>query len=150
MKIQFSVKGVNEVIHNLRKTEKNHGVGVERGLKKGGLLIQRESQLEVPRDLGVLANSAFTRAQGKGFDCSVIVGYTAGYAIYVHENLDAAHGTEFNEKYAAEIAAGIEDNRGPRQKAKFLEDPANANAGRVVKFIIDEVEKEKLRGIPQK
>src|SRR5208283_1222248 len=38
---------------------------------------------------------------------SVIVGYTANYAVYVHENLEAAHGQAYNIKYAAKIAEGL-------------------------------------------
>jgi hypothetical protein len=45
----------------------------------------------------------------------VIVGYAASYALFVHENLDAAHGEEFNKKHGR--------GRGPNQQAKFLETP---------------------------
>ena len=54
---------------------------------------------------------------------AVRVGYTANYALFVHENLEAAHGAAFNAKHAAEIAAGTEHSRGDNQQAKFLETP---------------------------
>lgn len=59
--------------------------------------------------------------------CSVVTGYRGvNYALYVHENLEAAHGKDFNAKYAAQIKAGSMRNRGPNQKARFLIDPAIA------------------------
>lgn len=67
---------------------------------------------EVQQTLAKLAKSA--RAEhGK----SVIVGYTAAYAIYVHENLEAAHNTG--------------------QQAKFLEQPALdlSNSGELQRVI---------------
>lgn len=42
----------------------------------------------VPVDFGVLKASAFTRAQGQGFKTVVNIGYTAFYAMYVHENVE--------------------------------------------------------------
>lgn len=55
---------------------------------------------------------------------SVAVSYYTSYALYVHENMQAAHGTDYNEQYADEIAAGTRHDRGAGQGAKFLEEPA--------------------------
>lgn len=65
----------------------------------------------------------YAKAQ-KDEGTSVVVGYTANYAVYVHENLQAVHGAAFNAKYSAEIDRGVEHSRGPNQQAKFLEQPA--------------------------
>ena len=136
-----SIKGTQAVLNKFKISESQIAKGAEVGLKKFGLLIQRESQKEVPVDQGVLKNSAFTRkAYGSGFNAVIIVGYTAYYAIFVHENLDAAHGEEYNQKHAEAISGSRErdtrgrftgvrknkrwHNRGAGQKAKFLEDPA--------------------------
>jgi hypothetical protein len=54
----------------------------------------------------------------------VDVGYKDGKAVYVHENLMAAHGELFNQKYADKIAAGREHARRPQEQAKFLEGPS--------------------------
>lgn len=67
---------------------------VEAGLKAAGLYIQLESQKIVPVDEGILHNSAFTRAEppkGGGLKTTVRVGYTAEYAVYVHEDMNANH-----------------------------------------------------------
>jgi hypothetical protein len=60
---------------------------------------------------------------------SVIVGYTASYAVYVHENIEAAHGQEYNTKHAQYHNRGkkkgqLVTQKGPNQQAKFLEKPA--------------------------
>lgn len=85
------ITGVKEVLANLRKADYVIGEGVERGLKRAGLWLQRLSQEVVPVDTGNLKNSAFTRASGKGMKTDVFVGYTAGYAVYVHEILENKH-----------------------------------------------------------
>lgn len=79
---------------------------MERGLKRAGLWLLRESMKIVPIDTSALKNSGpnVTRAEGFGFDTVMIVGYGQDYAIYVHENLTARH------------AKG--------KQAKFLEEPA--------------------------
>lgn len=117
------VRGLDAVIKNMRQHDRKLQGGLDRGLVKAGLFLQAKSVKEVPVEFGPLKASAFTRKTGKGLNAKVTVGYTAAYAIYVHENLDAAHGRAFNAKYAEEIQAGQKKSRGPNQKAKFLEDP---------------------------
>lgn len=91
-------------LKRLEKVAKKRAADYERGVKKAGLFLQRESQLLAPVETGVMRNSAFTRASGAGFDVVVTVGYTAAYAVFVHENLEARH------------------KKG--KQAKFLEQPA--------------------------
>ncbi len=101
------VTGVKNVIANIKRVNVKFGIGVERGLKKAGLLIQRESQKIVPVDVGNLRGGAFTRnIGGRAFDTDVIVGYTADYAVYVHEDLQAKHKKGKKAKYL-EIPARI-------------------------------------------
>src|SRR6185436_2860078 len=59
--------------------------GYSRGLKLGGILIQRTSDSRVPVEYGILKASSYTRAEGSGFDTKITVGYTADYAGFVHE-----------------------------------------------------------------
>ena len=148
----MKIEGLKEVLRNLQLVHPSLGKAAERGLMRSGLLIQRESMQEVPVDMGNLKASAFTRkTKGDGFTANVQVGYTAAYAIYVHENLDAVHGAAFNAKYAAEIAKNKSKrkikratknrihSRGEGQKAKFLEDPARRNTDNIVTLVKDEV-----------
>ena len=117
------IKGMRGILERKHKEDARIVQAWIRGLKKAGLLLQRESMKLVPVDHGVLRGSAFTRVTGSGSKTDVQVGYTASYAIYVHENLDAAHGKQFNAKYRKEISSGQMRSRGPNQSAKFLEKP---------------------------
>lgn len=128
--------------------------GLATGIKKASVFLQRESMKIVPVDYGNLRASAFTRMEGEGTAKVVgTVGYTAAYAVYVHENLDAAHGTAFNVKYAAELAAAralrkqrkggttgpFRHDRGPDQQAKFLEKPFRDNRAEILQIIKAEI-----------
>lgn len=130
------ISGIDEIIRNLGRINAQIARGVARGLKRGGLLLQKESQKIVPVDKGPLKASAFTRnVGGSGFKTDIIVGYTADYAVYVHENLEARHGAEFNAAFGKEIGA---KPRGPNQQAKFLEQPARQLKPTILKIIHQE------------
>lgn len=132
------VTGATEVTANLRKARKQLERNVELGLVKAGLFLQRESQHLVPVEFGVLRNTAGTRKRGSGFNTIVVVFYGTDYAVYVHENLEAAHGQRFNEKYSKEISAGTMHRRRPQEQAKFLEAPARKNGKRLAKIVRDQ------------
>lgn len=121
------IDGVKDVIAAFKKKQAKYAQGVSRGLRRAGLFIQRESQKIVPVDQGNLKASAFTRTIGSGFNTEVSVGYTANYAVYVHENLDNAHGEEFNRKWwkaieLANNARALRQGRLSKKKRKELED----------------------------
>jgi hypothetical protein len=135
------LSGLPEALAKIKESYKRKGDAVTRGLKKAGLQLQRWSQQIVPVDKGILKGSAFTRlTKDAGFDSEVQVGYAAGYAIFVHEKLDAAHGAAYNEKYAAQIEAGDSGfhSRGENQQAKFLEQPAREHAQDIKNIVAEE------------
>lgn len=140
------ITGAKTIIRNLEKVNKRYAKGTETGLKLAGHFLEKESRAIVPVQLGNLKASSFTRnIGGSGFRADVIVGYTAHYAVYVHENLEAAHGKEFNAKHAAEISGAVGTkrerakrglfNRGENQQAKFLEKPAREKRGEILRII---------------
>jgi hypothetical protein len=114
------VYGVKDLAEAWKKKKDEIGPQVELGLKTAGLYLQRESQLLVPVDFGILKASAFTRAFGKGFDTVVIVGYTAFYAMFVHEMVEMK-GRGLPR--SAPSKGNYWDPAG-RGQAKFLEAPA--------------------------
>lgn len=129
------VVGIQQVLNNMKKQSVNHGQKFSSGLVAAGLHLQHISQrVYCPVQTGNLKNTAFTRKFGSGFLSDVIVGYTANYAAFVHEDLTKAHGKDFNQKYATEIQAARGTKRGTAQggmfmrgntqQAKFLEKPA--------------------------
>ena len=136
------VKGVDKVVKNLKKQNSNMGNTFAVRLKRAGLYLQRQSQKIVPVDTGNLKASAFTRSRGTGWNTSCWVGYTAAYAIHVHENLDLRHGKEYNDYYADEIADKNNKTfrkRGENQQAKFLEQPARQYRKHILKIIAGKV-----------
>jgi hypothetical protein len=109
------ITGVNEVIKNLRRAGVRSGKKVEIGLKRGGLLLQRLSEEVVPVDTSNLKGSSFTRSKGRGFSTDVVVGYTAEYAVYVHERTELRHA--------------------PGKQAKFLEGPGREHRKDILESI---------------
>lgn len=141
----IKIDGARRVVANLRRQDNQFRAGVSRGLKKGGSLIQRESQLQVPVDTGALKASAFTRATGVGFQTRVTVGFTVPYALFVHEavgmklkGLPRLPNPPHKGRYWDPI---------PRAKAKFLEDPIRDNKDRVTQIVRDEAFKAKWKDI---
>jgi esterase/lipase superfamily enzyme len=114
------ITGLKSVLKKYKKSTGLFATRVGEGLKDAGLHLQRKSQKVVPVDKGNLKNSAFTRAHDEGVNTLVVVGYTASYAIFVHENLEARHS--------------------PGQTAKFLERPAIDEAERMSEIIASHVE----------
>jgi hypothetical protein len=116
-----SVVKMKGVLRMIKNAQREMPLRLIRGVKKAGLFLQRKSQQVVPVDTGNLRNTAFTR-EATAFNVIVVtVGYTAAYAIYVHENLDAQH------------AAG--------KTAKFLEGPAREYRADMVHIIQEELSK---------
>jgi hypothetical protein len=132
------INGVQAVLKALDKSDNRIAVATARGLKKAGLFLQRESQKLVPVDTGNLKNSAFTRATGKGFDTEVIVGFTAEYAIYVHEAVGMKLKGQPRRKKGSR--GSFWDPQG-RAQAKFLEEPARRLQKQLGKIVADEASK---------
>lgn len=58
---------------------------MERAMLMEGHELMAEAQLEVPRRTGFLANSQFVTLVKRGKDSTVIIGFSAPYALHVHE-----------------------------------------------------------------
>ena len=144
--ILAKVTGVKQIAFNMKKVNSKLGNNFSRGLKIGGLFLLKHSKKIVPVQVGTLRSSGFVRnTGGSGFRTDIVVGYTAEYAAYVHEDLEKAHGKAFNVKHASEIAAakGTKKSkaergmfkRGEDQQAKFLEAPARTEKKAIIKII---------------
>lgn len=153
------LKGMEVVVRNMRARDKKLGSIFAKNLKKAGRYLQRKSMEVVPVQTGKLKASAFTRALGTGWKTDVVVGYgKVRYAVYVHEDMNAAHGAAFNAKYASLIAtrnkrkraakaAGLPFTvvtdpyfkRGENQQAKFLEAPAKAERAHILKIVAGKI-----------
>jgi hypothetical protein len=111
---------MEEVLKNLEKTKNKLAIRAAQGLKLAGLYLQGQSQKVTPVEHGPLKASAFTRATGSGFRTEVEVGYTAFYAIYVHEAVDMKLK---GLPRTGEGHIGFYWDPQNRAQAKFLEEP---------------------------
>lgn len=148
------VTGLNAALSGLDRRRKGFERGVARGLKKAGVHLLGKSIDIVPIDTGNLRAGAFVRSDGAGAKIVVLVGYVADYAVYVHEDMNAAHGQAFNIKHAAEIAAykaqykkgkgpysPYSHKRKPEEQAKFLETPLRNEMDTMAAIVRQEAQK---------
>ena len=131
-----SITGVKEVLANIKRQDAALGLKMALGLKAAGLKLQRDSQRLVPVDTGNLKASAFTRSFGSGWSSSVVVGYTASYAVFVHEASMVLKGElRPRNQVVRSSPTGGTHKRGPgyrghywdpqgKGQSKFLEEPA--------------------------
>lgn len=124
------VKGVDKVIKNLRRRTRELGEGYQKGVRKAALLLLRESQQLVPIDFGLLRASGFATVVGEGFAARSSVGYSASYALYVHE----AVGMVLQGQPRPGGRGRYWDPQGQAQ-AKFLEEPSRRLAPRLRNII---------------
>src|SRR5690554_511816 len=82
--LQVVLTNLNREIGKI--TDRSYG-----GLLAAGLLVQRGAQKKVPVLTGNLKGSAYTRKAGTPKQPAVEIGFTAAYAVYVHEDLEAHH-----------------------------------------------------------
>ncbi len=127
------VTGLEQILANLKMRNEQIAAGISRGVKLAGLALQRESQTLVPVDFGVLKASAFTRAEGSGYSTKVTVGYTAAYAIYVHENVEM----KLKGLPRQKPHKGFYWDPQGKGQSKFLEEPARRLAPQLRQIILD-------------
>lgn len=98
-----------KILNSEIKKIKGRGVG---GLLAAGFLLQAESDRHVPVEHGFLKASSYTRKQIEN-PLKVEVGYSAQYAIYVHENLE-------RKLEGQQRPSGLGFYWGPKGESQFL------------------------------
>ena len=130
-RLRVEIVGTEAVLRRMAAAGRDLTEKLRVGIGRAALELQRQSQLVVPvsgwdpvispprQGSGTLKNSAFTRDKTVSrFRPEYHVGYTAAYAIYVHELIDNRHHST--------------------KMAKFLETPARTNR-RLLRDIIARV-----------
>lgn len=126
------VRGVKEASANLKRIINNiTGKRAVRGIQSAILILGAASAKEVPRDTSTLLNSQFREVIVNGTLLTGRVGYSANYAVYVHE----APGKYLNTQTDRPVGRGETPGSrgviwGPNGNPKFLYWPAvdNQNA----------------------
>lgn len=118
-----TVTGLPEIMANLSKAIKGIKSNGEAGLIEAGALVRAEGQRQTPVGLtSNLINSWYGPTPfAVGGMPTVVIGLTAGYAVFVHEMVDA----HFKK---------------PGAKAKFLEDPLKSLEGRMTSTLHKKME----------
>ena len=96
------VLGLGRLVKKLRRLERRHEQGIERGLQKGAHFLLDESQKFVPVDRGWLRDSGQVSQEGSGLNTVMIVSYgddRVHYSVYVHEDLEVGHAAPTQAKY---------------------------------------------------
>lgn len=126
--ILFQVLKIAKLPQLIKDAEAEMKKAARRGLHKGGLIVQRQAQQWVPVDTGNLRGSAFTRVVGT----HVEVGFSANYAIYVHENME-------QKLKGQPRASGRGVYWGPDGRPKFLEAAWKAKREEFMQAVRNEV-----------
>ena len=86
-----AISGIDKVLGNLnRQIIVIQGKG-RQGLKTAGLLVEGESKAMTPVETGNLRAGAYTQDIGDLGNPGVEIGYTAAYAVFVHERTELRH-----------------------------------------------------------
>lgn len=122
-----AVTGLQEILANLNQQI----AGIEgrsmAGLMEAGLKIEAASNNRAPSEYGNLRGSSYVR-RDLGGALSVEIGYTAEYAVFVHENLEMKLRGE-------ERQSGLGVYWGPQGENKFLEKTLRNNESAILNII---------------
>jgi len=111
------VRGLSAVLQKLNKTIADIELHTKEGLTEAALVVKADSVKGTPIDTGNLRGSAFHLVEEDGkHKFSAIVGYTANYALWVHE-----------------MPAHYNFNSGSN---KFLEKALLKNQGRILQILV--------------
>lgn len=89
--ISVKVKGISSWKQSASKAADKMNTGAMQGTVAGAEQVLRDSNAIVPIDSGNLRNSGKVRMEDTKNKKKAAVGYSASYAVFVHENLDANH-----------------------------------------------------------
>lgn len=129
------IEGVEEIVNNFARLQNTMAADLVRGLKKAGNHLLEVSKDRVPVEYGELKDSGVVEVEDKGLDSTVSVGYTAPYALYVHEKIQM-------KLQGQPRKSGIGVYWGPHGSAKFLETPAREMGQELLDIIADEMRME--------
>jgi hypothetical protein len=133
---EISIKGWNEVKSKLAQEIENLKKKSFSGIIKAEILIRNDMEKTpplIPIDTGNLRASWFTSNYWRDGNPLGIMGFTANYALWVHENIDAHFGNRM--KYDRKTKKAKIIKRRPGAGPKFLEACLNRNHDQILNLI---------------
>lgn len=123
MSIQFQIQGLSNLQLAFDMVRFRYNRGYKIGLQRAAEFLLEESRKLAPIDTGFLRSTGHTIIKGDGFRAKASIGYSAYYAVWVHEDLTKYHA--------------------PPTTAKFMTIPINdrKNQEKVVRMIRAEMRK---------
>lgn len=121
------VDGIDDVLRDLNREISGIKNRSRSGLMAAGLKVEAESKRRVPREYGNLVNSAYTRRAPDNPD-AVEIGYSAEYAVYVHENME-------QRLQGEPRPSGLGVYWGPSGQPKYLESALRDLQGEILETI---------------
>lgn len=104
---RYTHSSFRHIANEFDKVKKKHERGFEAGAKQAGRFLLARSKELVPVDTGLLKSTGVMLAEGEGFNTVVTVSYgspEAHYALYVHEDMNAAHAYPTQAKFLEQPA----------------------------------------------
>lgn len=111
---QVRIDGIGKVLSNLNRSISGIKSKSRQGLQTAALVVLGTSKELTPVDTGNLRAGTYTKLIGGLNNPGAEIGYTAAYAVFVHERTELHH---------------------PVGQAKFLETALKQNAKRVLEII---------------
>lgn len=127
------VEGVPALLRSLEEVKRDYQKAIGAGLKEAGLFILLKSQELVPIEYGNLRGSGFVRSSGSGIKTEVRVGYTAEYAVWVHELVESLHGAAYNAAYIVVKKGTGKSGKIRGAKGRFLKKKDTVSWSRLAK-----------------
>ena len=87
----MKIIGTDRVVRNLARYASQMSSAMDAALLQSAEIVKDESQALCPVATGTLRDSALTGSEVSGDVMNAAAGYTASYALYVHERLDVTH-----------------------------------------------------------
>lgn len=129
----MTVQGGPIIFANIGKVTRAMESRVVAGLRAAGLELQHASQAMAPVEFGNLRASAYTISRGTGWSTVIEVGYTAAYALFVHEKVGMV--LRGQPRTPSPPHQGRYWDPQGRAQAKFLETPARTMGPRLLDII---------------
>lgn len=87
MTIKLKVEGLSLLQRGLMTVSRKYNKGYQAALEAALLRVLNTATAYCPIDTGYLRSTGFTQITGSGFNTRGYVGFSAEYAMYVHENV---------------------------------------------------------------
>ncbi len=101
--IKMELQGINETTKAILRQNKRFAKNFKKGFEKAGRYILGKSRRIVPVDTKFLWKSGYVESQGDGLKTSVYVGYSAFYAIWVHERTEIVRSGIRQAKFLSKV-----------------------------------------------